>query len=252
MCGRFTYLFSWPELCRLMGLLASAGPPRGFGEGARRYNIAPTQEALVVRRAGDGPREAVAMRWGLVPWWADDLSFGNRAINARSESAARKPAFREAFARRRCLVPASGFYEWEKVSDGKTKQPWYVKPGGDGGCAFAGLWERWRPKDAPEGEAPVETFTILTTKANPMLAPVHDRMPVVIAPERFEEWLDPAVEDAGKLKGLLASRDWPEAEVYAVSTHVNRPANEDPLCVRPIDVGRRPGEGGVGEAGLFG
>lgn len=239
-----------------MGLLEAAGPPAGYERKfARRYNIAPTQEALVVRRADDAPRQAVPMRWGLVPWWADDLSFGNRTINARVESAPSRPAFREAFAHRRCLVPASGFYEWEKVGGvgGGSKQPWYVKPGGDAGCAFAGLWERWRPKDAPENEAPIQTFTILTTKANPLVAPMHDRMPVVVPRDEFDAWLDPTVTDAAELKGLLRSRDWgSEAEVYAVSTHVNRPANEDPLCVKPIDVGRKPGEEGGGEAGLFG
>ena len=241
-----------------MGLLDSGGPPRGF---TRRYNIAPSQEALVVRRSDEGPREILPMRWGLVPWWADDLSFGNRAINARAESAASKPAFREAFAHRRCLIPASGFYEWEKLGDGggdggggKAKQPWYVKPGGDVGCALAGLWERWRPKDAPEGEAPIRTFTIMTTRANPLLAPMHERMPVVIPPDRFDDWLDPTLTDAARLADLLETRAWPEAEIYAVSTHVNRPANEDPLCVQRIDVGRAPGEsGGIGgEPGLFG
>lgn len=242
-----------------MGLL-DAGPHPGAESrfGARRYNIAPTQDALVVRRTDDH-REALPMRWGLVPWWADDLSFGNRAINARAESAASKPAFREALAHRRCLVPASGFYEWETLPASGSKplkQAWYVKPGGEAGCAFAGLWERWAPGDAPPdasgGEPPILTFTILTTKANPMLAPIHERMPVVIAPDDFERWLDPTLTDSAAVGPLLESRAWPGAEIHPVSTHVNRPANDDPLCVQPVQIGRAPGEPPAEERGLFG
>jgi putative SOS response-associated peptidase YedK len=249
MCGRFTHLFTWTELRALMGLLESVEPPPGWD--GRRYNVAPTQDALVIRQREGGEREPVMMRWGLVPWWADDLSFGNRAINARSESASSKPAFREAMQRRRCLVPATGFYEWEVVEGAAkkgTKQPWYVLPEG-GGCAFAGLWERWKPKDAPEGEAPIRTFTILTTRANPALSRVHERMPVVIPRDRYALWLDPGVTETEAVAGLLESRAWPAMEMHAVGTRVNRPANDDPGCVEAVEVGREPGEG---EAGLFG
>ena len=156
----------------------------------RRYNIAPTQLAPIVRAKAGAPREVELLRWGLVPFWAKDLAVGTRAINARSETAAEKPTFREAFKRRRCLVPASGFFEWTGVPG--SKQPHALTVPGRELIAFAGLWESWRP---PEGEA-VETFTILTTEANAAVAPLHDRMPVVLEEAAYETWLHAPVDAA--------------------------------------------------------
>jgi len=151
----------------------------------KRFNIAPTQEAPIVRAAKEGGREAAMLRWGLVPFWAKDVKIGSQMINARAETVAEKPAFRHAFQQRRCLVPATGFFEWR--GEPGRKQAFAITVPERPLFAFAGLWERWKPKDAP-GE-PVETFTIVTTDANESVAPVHDRMPVILPPAAYDEWL---------------------------------------------------------------
>ncbi len=155
-----------------------------------RHNVAPTQSVPVVRlTAGGEGRELVLVRWGLIPHWAKDPSIGNRLINARAESVADKPSFRDAFRRRRCLVVADGFYEWQKL--GTRKQPFLIRLKNREPFAFAGLWSRWR---TPEG-GDLDTCTIITTDANPLLAPIHDRMPVILAPADHACWLDPAAGD---------------------------------------------------------
>ena len=171
MCGRFTRMYTWKELHRLMRL-ATGTPELPF---APSYNVAPTQTSPVVLQTEQG-REARPMRWGLVPPWATDLTFGNRCINARSEEAASKPAFRAAMKSRRCLVPISGFYEWQKVGD-KLKQPWYFTPADGTLFALAGLWESWGASDTR-----TETFTLLTGPPNELLARIHDRMPCIMPP----------------------------------------------------------------------
>jgi putative SOS response-associated peptidase YedK len=187
----------------------------------RRFNIAPTQEAPVVRVSKEGPREIAMLRWGLVPAWAKDIGVGTKMINARGESAAEKPAFREAMARRRCLVPASGFFEW-KGPPGR-KQPFAVTVPDRPLFAFAGLWETWR---AREGE-PVETFTIVTTDANDAVAQIHDRMPVILPKDAEDAWLRADVPEAAALvkpyEGALALR--------AVSRVVSNVNNEGPECL---------------------
>ena len=227
MCGRFTRskdFFSQHADQRAfleqLGLTsADVLPPS--------YNIAPTQQIAAVRSGDHDRHELVMLRWGLVPGWADDLAIGNRMINARAESVAEKPAFRSAFKKRRCLVLADGFYEWQKT--GKAKQPYFIHLKGSKPFCFAGLWERWS-----KGEKPVETCTILTTDANKLMAPLHDRMPVIIAPEDYDLWLDVAVQEPERLQPLL--RPYPEAEMeaYLVSTLVNSPKNNSPACVEPI------------------
>jgi putative SOS response-associated peptidase YedK len=159
----------------------------------RRYNIAPTQEAPVVRTAGDGTREAAMLRWGLVPSWAKDIKIGTKMINARSETAPEKPSFRSAFRHRRCLVPASGFFEWQ--GEPGHKQPYAITVGDQPLFAFAGLWESWRSADAEV----VETYTILTTDPNAAIATLHDRMPVILHPADWGEWLGGTVEQARSL-----------------------------------------------------
>ncbi|HUL55796.1 MAG TPA: SOS response-associated peptidase [Usitatibacter sp.] len=198
----------------------------------RRFNIAPTQEAPVVRIAQDGAREMAMLRWGLVPAWASDIGVGTKMINARGESAAAKPAFREAMARRRCLVPATGFFEWKGVPG--RKQPFAITLPGRPLFAFAGLWESWRPR----GGAPVETFTIVTTDANEAVARIHDRMPVILPREAEDAWLD---ADVATASGLVKPYEGP-VELRAVSRTVSNVNNEGPECL--ADAAAEPGAQG--------
>jgi putative SOS response-associated peptidase YedK len=195
---------------------------------APRYNIAPTQEVPIVRRPRDGAgRELIMVRWGLVPYWADDPKIGNRLINARCESVARTAAFREAYQRRRCLVPADGFFEWQKA--GRTRQPLLVRRRDQAPFAFAGLWERW----PQPGGGVLRSCTIITCPANELVAPVHDRMPVILASEDIERWLDPSQSDAHE---LLKPYPAAELEAFPVSPRVNSPQHDDPECIAPLAV----------------
>jgi putative SOS response-associated peptidase YedK len=169
----------------------------------------------------------VWLRWGLVPSWADDPSIGNRLINARAETAASKPAFRAAMRQRRCLVVADGFYEWQRT--GKQKIPHMVRMRDDRPFGFAGLWETW---EGPNHSA-VESCTLLTTEANQVVRPIHDRMPVIIAPSDYERWLDPTVTNAEKIAPLLRPYPSNEMTAYTVSPLVNSPTNDDARCVEP-------------------
>ena len=221
MCGR--YMLTTPVDALRQMFLFSERPNL-----APRYNIAPTQDVPIVRRTRDGgARELVMVRWGLVPYWADDPKIGNRLINARSESVARTAAFREAYQRRRCLVPADGFFEWQKI--GKTRQPLLVRRKDQAPFAFAGLWERW----PQPGGGVLRSCTIITGPANELVAPVHDRMPVILAPENFERWLDPG-RDHGR--ELLKSYPAAELEAFPVSQRVNSPNNDDSECIAPLAV----------------
>lgn len=221
MCGRFA-LFSPEEILAAMFGLEGAGfPPPS-------YNIAPSRAVAAVRIAPEGRarRELVQLRWGLVPSWAKDPAIGNRMINARAETAPEKPAFRSAFRRRRCLVPADGFYEWRKA--GARKQPYFVRMADGRPFAFAGLWERW---EGPSGE--VASCTLLTTGPNDLLAPIHDRMPVILSPADFGPWLDPEIQASATLLPLLRPFP-PDAMVaFPVRTLVNNPAADDPRCIEP-------------------
>jgi putative SOS response-associated peptidase YedK len=187
----------------------------------KRFNIAPTQEAPVVRVGEDGERRVDLLRWGLVPFWAQDPSIGNRMINARSETVAEKPSFRAAFKSRRCLVPATGFFEWK--GEPGHKQPFAITAGDQPLFAFAGLWESWRDKSQPESPA-LETFTILTTDASPDVAAIHDRMPVILPAERAGEWLAAPV---AKAQDLLKPYAGP-VRIRAVSRLVGNPRNDVP------------------------
>lgn len=187
----------------------------------RRFNIAPTQEAPIVRVSPEGPREMAMLRWGLVPSWSKDLGAGTKMINARGESVAEKPAFREAMARRRCLVPATGFFEW-KAAPGR-KQPFAITVPERPLFAFAGLWETWRPR----GCEAVETFTIVTTDANEAVAPIHDRMPVILPKEAEDAWLRADIAEAS---ALLKPYEGPVA-LRAVSRVVSSVKNDVPECL---------------------
>jgi len=223
MCGRFTLTASGQALADEFEL---ADVP----ELAPRYNIAPSQDVAVVLLDPQRTQHVLrSMRWGLVPHWAKDPAVGNRMINARAESAADKPAYRTPFRKRRCLLPATGFFEWKRI--GAAKQPMLLRRRDGRPFAFAGLWDRWRP---PEGDA-VESCTILTTEPNDLVVEVHDRMPVILPPEAYEPWLDPGIHELADLQPLLVPCDASEMIAHPVSRHVNAPAHDDPDCIEPVD-----------------
>ncbi len=218
MCGRYT-LGTTPA--RLAETFALSDAP----EFAPRYNIAPTQIAPVVVATPQG-RRLELRRWGLVPFWAKDPKIGSRMINARAESLAEKPAFRSAFRRQRCLVPADGFYEWKPA--GRRKQPHHVRRADSRPFAMAGLFDTWH---AGQPDA-IASFTIVTTDANALLRPIHDRMPVILAPASWKDWLD-ADTPLARLGALLAPPDPAGFEAYPVTTLVNSPAVDDARCREP-------------------
>jgi len=220
MCGRYSLTTPAEALENLFGV----GPLDNF---LPRYNIAPSQTAPVVRVDEGGERHWAPLRWGLIPSWAKDPSIGNRMINARAETAAEKPSFRAALRRRRCLVPADGFYEWKKV--GGQSQPTRIELASSGPMAFAGLWEHWRG----DGGQTIETFTILTTEANRDLAAIHHRMPVILAPEHYEVWLKIGAGDVDLLRPMMGPYEAERLIARPVSRHVNNPRNDDPGCLEP-------------------
>jgi putative SOS response-associated peptidase YedK len=191
----------------------------------KRFNIAPTQQAPVVRVGAGGEREIAMLRWGLVPSWAKDLKVGTKMINARSEGVEAKPSFRAAVKQRRCVVPATGFYEWH--GEAGRKQPYAITLPEARLFGFAGLWERWAPA---EGE-PVETFTIVTTEANESIARIHDRMPVILPMDAVQTWLTAPPEEACKLLKPYAGA----VELRAVGRHVSNVRNEGPECLDPAE-----------------
>jgi len=222
MCGRFT-LFDTASLAEAFGVAGAASL-------SPRYNIAPSQAVAAVRvPPGGSARESVLLHWGLVPSWAKDPSIGNRMINARAETAAGKPAFRSAMRRRRCLVPADGFYEWKRT--GGRKQPYYIRMRDERVFAFAGLWESW---EEPGGAA-VESCAILTTSPNDLLVPIHDRMPVLVAPRDYDFWLSPEVLDPGALAPLFRPFPSEEMTAFPVGTAVNNPKTDSPDLIKPLD-----------------
>ena len=214
MCGRFT-LFAEP-----IAIAAFLHAPEPSFDSEPRYNIAPTQLILACRQAEDHHRELVRLRWGLIPSWAKDASIGVKAINARADTIAEKPMFRSAFKKRRCLIPASGFYEWQKTGK-TTKQPFFIHPSKGDLFAFAGLWEAWNK----EGE-PIESCTIITTDANKKLEQLHDRMPVILPPASFESWLDPKTP-AEALKELLCPLPAEQIAFHPVGASVGNVRNQD-------------------------
>ena len=220
MCGRFTLNSNLDSLQLRFGFEA-----RDLGY-QPRYNIAPTQPVLAV--VNDGGRRAEFMRWGLVPFWAKDIKIGSRMINAVGETAASKPAFRAAFKKRRCLVLADGFYEWRK--EGKEKIPTFIFLKSGEPFAMAGLWETWKN---PEGEL-VRSCTIVTTKPNEFIAPIHNRMPVILSQETEALWLDPMTEEASTLNPLLIHSPSEDLDSYVVSDLVNSFKNSGPECIVPV------------------
>ncbi len=217
MCGRYTLVKTPEEVAEHFNLndVPALEP---------RYNVAPTQQVFALRSVGEG-REGVLLKWGLVPPWASDPSIGVRMLNARAETVKEKPAFRVAFQRRRCLIPACGFYEWRAA--GKKKEPVHFRRGDGRLFAFGGLWERWT---SPDGVT-LESCTVITTAANELVRPVHDRMPAILDPSRYNDWLDVKITDPGLLLPMLAP--WPAGEMAAVPANpiVNSARSEGPACL---------------------
>lgn len=236
MCGRFTLKTNpsqWGQL--LLPDLDADHLGDAVTQWQPRYNIAPTQSIIGLvreqpadRSDGQATIAARAYRWGLIPFWADNLAIGNRMINARAETLAEKPAFRTALAKHRCAIPADGYYEWQV--QGKTKQPFWIHRDQQQMFAFAGLWERNRKASDQE----VMSATIITTDAPDHLAPIHNRMPAILVGPALAAWLDPHTS-AGQAQEILASGRETELIPTPVSRHVNSPRNEDPRCIEPVD-----------------
>jgi putative SOS response-associated peptidase YedK len=237
MCGRFTQQRPASELAEIF-----AAEPLVEDPGAR-FNVAPTDDALVVVQR-DERRAITAYRWGLVPHWATDLKAGSRMFNARAETLPTSPAFRAAFARRRCLVPVDSFYEWKR--EGTVRQPYRVVREDGRPLALAGLWAGWKD---PETELVHRTFTIVTTSPNDALADLHDRMPVIVPDDAWARWLDPAPAEPGELMGLLQPTDEIALRIHAVSRAVNDVRNDGPALIEPLIVAATldgPPEGQLG------
>ena len=221
MCGRFAFYSPHEAVGLVFGV---PDPP----DVAPRWNIAPTQYVAAVRESG-GPRALAMLHWGLVPAWAKERAIGARMINARAETLAGKPSFRSAFQRRRCLVPADGWYEWQRA--GAVKQPWYMSFDDGRPFGMAGLWERWR--DPVSGE-PLESCCIVTTTPSAAVAHVHDRMPVIVPPAAYSEWLDPRNADTARLARLLGACELPGLAARPVSRRVNDARNQGADLVEPV------------------
>lgn len=222
MCGRFAFYSPSEATAALFGASGSITLPA-------RYNIAPTQDIAAVRTAEDGSRELVTLRWGLVPFWAKDPSIGNRMINARAETVAEKPAYRAAYRRRRCLVLADGFYEWQK--EGNLKVPYYISLASGGPFALAGLWENWHDKEADEN---LQTATLITTDANEFMAELHKRMPMVLEPDAANDWLSGDDEMVKK-----ATENCPPLRAWPVDRRVNNARNQGEDLIEPAGEERR-------------
>lgn len=224
MCGRFSQTASPAEIAQQFSV---PDPPLC----SPRYNIAPAQSVAAMRvDPSSTVRTLVMLRWGLIPSWAKDPKIGHQCINAKAETVAEKPSFRSAFKKRRCLIIATGFYEWQV--QGRTKQPIWIGLQSKRPFGFAGLWEQWQP---PEG-APLETYTIITTEPNDRMAPIHHRMPVILAPTSYDQWLDPRFQQIDSLQAMLRPYPSEELTVYPVSTLVNNPRNDTPQVLEPLSI----------------
>jgi putative SOS response-associated peptidase YedK len=216
MCGRFVYAATLEDLIAQFGLDVAAQDTSAAV--APRYNIAPAAQVPVIRQSPQGARVAHLLRWGLVPNWAKSPDIGSKLNNARAESVAQKPSFRAAYRQRRCLIPANGFYEWQEVA-GEKKQPWFIRLKSGELMAMGGLWESWIN---PAGDIE-RTFCVVTTAANALMQPIHERMPVIVPRERWAAWLDPRSSDAD---AMLVPFDAAAMEAWPVSLRVSRASEE--------------------------
>jgi putative SOS response-associated peptidase YedK len=231
MCGRFVSSSPPDELAKYFAVEDVAEQVL-----EPSYNVAPTRDVYVVFETG-GVRRLDAFHWGLVPFWAKDPSVGNKMINARADSVTSKNTYKRAFAKRRCLIPADGFYEWRTVPGQKAKQPYYIERTDGEPLAFAGLWELWRPKDAPEGDDSqlLRSCTIITGEPNEKMAAIHDRMPVMLPPSAWSAWLDPTNDELETLGKLLVPAPSDLMTIHPVSTAVNNVRNDGPELTDPAD-----------------
>ena len=222
MCGRYALRTSTPQLARRLGVEVKTDSE---AEGHQpSFNIASTQNVLTCRSNREDKREMTVMRWGLIPSWSKGDSTKFNLINARAETITERPAYRTAFRFRRCLIPADGFYEWQRVEG--RKQPYFIGLESQQALMFAGVWERWR---GAEGKT-VVSCAIITTEANATLNPIHHRMPVLLDDHQFESWLDPRLTDSGELSGMLLPYTHEPMAAYPVSTFVNKASNNDERC----------------------
>ena len=228
MCGRFTQQRPTSEIAAIFEAEDIADDPGG------RFNVAPTDEAAVVVQRDDR-RAVVRYRWGLIPGWSDDPRIASRTFNARGETVASNPVFRDAFRRRRCLVPVDGFYEW--LRDGSKRQPMRIHDPDDRPLALAGLWTG---RQDPESGVWHRTFTIVTTRPNAFMASIHDRMPVIVQPDAWARWLDPRPTDVGELRALLEPRDDWALDAYPVPSLVNNVRNNGPELVERLQPSPEP------------
>ncbi|MFO1006969.1 MAG: SOS response-associated peptidase [Planctomycetaceae bacterium] len=224
MCGRFTLVGPGSTLAKILDALNRPFIVPFFPKYTPKFNIAPTQYVPVIRQ-----QDVVLMRWGLVPSWSKSMT-GPPLFNARAETVAEKPSFRTAFKRRRCLIPADGFYEWQVIGP-KQKQPHYITLRSGQPFAFAGLWETWHPQNGP----PVESCTIITTAANQFMQPLHDRMPVILSPEEYAPWIDPELTEPDQLLPMLNQYPDEEMTEHSVSPLVGSVRNDSPDLIVPVD-----------------
>ena len=218
MCGRFSLTASAEAIAGAFEVEVKKRSPQ--------YNIAPTQTVATVV-VKENSRQLQPMRWGLIPSWAKDSKIGSKLINARVKTVTEKPSFRDSIQKRRCLIIADGYYEWQQQEEGK--QPYYFKLGEHKLFAFAGLWEQWK---SPEGETTV-SCTLLTTDAKAAVSPIHDRMPIIVPPHAYSQWLDPNLIDPEEVLPLLESDLYQDLTAYPVTRGVNNPTNDDPECIQP-------------------
>jgi putative SOS response-associated peptidase YedK len=225
MCGRFVQNSPFETLKKNFNI------PTSDSDIIPNYNVAPTQKILSIVKH-DNENKLVKLHWGLVPFWVKDISIGSRMINARAETVAEKPSFRNAFRKRRCLIPADGFYEWK--GEKGNKKPYYVSiPSGEP-FAFAGLWETWTDKESDE-ESVYKSCTIITTEASKSIRGIHHRMPVILDPEVYEKWLNVDIQDLEELQIIINDGIIHEMSFYPVSKLVNSVKNNDPNCIKPVD-----------------
>jgi putative SOS response-associated peptidase YedK len=221
MCGRLSQATSAEKAQRILDIINSL-------DMEARYNIAPSQSIAAVRQDSNHNNKWAILHWGLIPFWAKEKKIGYKMINAKAETLGQKPAFRNAYKNHRCIIPADGFYEWKKIAG--AKQPYYIRNKTEEPLMFAGLWERWKG----EGEE-IESCTIITTPANDLIKPLHDRMPAIITKEMWNKWLDPEITDVSQFQVMLAPYPSKQLTAYAVSRMVNTPANDSPECIEPVE-----------------
>jgi putative SOS response-associated peptidase YedK len=223
MCGRFCQVSSAADIAAVFKVES--------GEISPRYNVAPSQSVVAIVRLPDpDDLQVKSLQWGLIPSWAKDPKIGSKLINARAETVSEKPSFRSALRKRRCLIPANGFYEWQQVEGSRQKQPYFIGLQDERLFAFAGLYEQW---GSPGGDV-LETCTIITTTANELMAPIHERMPVILAEQDYALWLDPSFGEIDRLQALLDPYPASEMKLYPVSSLVNNPKNDSADCKQPM------------------